>query len=155
MEAGDGVTHWRTMIEKDFLGAWDFLHPETGKPCAYTLKIVSVKSEILKTREQPKGKRRIVIRFEGWEKGFVCNTTNAETIESMYGADIDQWIGKSVTLTQRMVRSPKGGEIPGIRVFAKKPTGPATTADASRPVDEKIRAAQNEAFDREPGADDA
>jgi hypothetical protein len=148
------VRHWRGLIEKDYLGAWDLVDKE-GRAREFTLRIAAVDSISLKTREQPKGKRKAVISFERAEKKFVANTTNCETIESLYGPDVDRWVGERVTLYQTDVRNPKGGTIKGIRVRPKKPTGKAE-AIAAAPVDEGMRAAQNEAFDRparEPGED--
>jgi hypothetical protein len=149
------VTNWRTMIEKDYLGAWD-LATADGAPRPYTLEIVKVTSVSLKTRETGnKGKRKLVIQFARADKRFVCNTTNAETIESLYGPDIEGWIGKRVTLYQADVRNPKGsGTIKGIRVQAKRPGGPAEQV-ISRPVDPAMREEQDQAFNgREPGSDD-
>ncbi len=161
--------NWRTMVEKDFLGAWDLAwkctrHPDdpdqrcdtckkAGQPRDYTLKIAKVASVALKTREQPKGKRKVVIYFERADKAMVGNTTNCETIESMYGADTDKWVGQSITLYQTDVRNPKGGPmIKGIRVRPKKPAG-APEEIKTGPVDEVVRAAQDAAFDRQPGED--
>lgn len=144
------MPHWRTMMEKDFLGAWDLVD-DSLKPREYTLEIASVKSEVLKTRETPKGKRRVVIRFHNARKGFVANTTNCETIESLYGSDTNGWIGKLVSLYATDVRDPKGkGTIKGIRIRPVMPKGKAE-AVKEREVDPAIRDAQNEAFGREPG----
>lgn len=145
------MPHWRTMIEKDFLGSWDLTDPKTGRPRDWTLEVAKVASESLKTRETPKGKRRVVIRFKGAKKAFVANTTNCETIESMYGSDTDKWIGKRLTLYATMVRGPKGGQVPGIRVRPTEPTGPAETVP-ERDVDPAMRAAQDAEFDRGEGA---
>jgi hypothetical protein len=143
------------MVEKDYLGAWDLVVGKDGAPKDYTLTIAAVKSVALKSREAPKGKRKVVISFLEARKAMVGNTTNCETIESLYGPDTDAWVGKLITLYQTDVRSPKGGTIRGIRVRPKKPTGAATERIEERPVDEAMRAAQDEAFNREPGSDDA
>jgi hypothetical protein len=140
------VPNWRSLIDKDFLGAWDLVGPD-GKPRDFTLEIASVRSELLKTKETPKGKRKAVIRFKGARKAMVANSTNCEVIEGLYSADFTQWVGRSVTLYQTDVRSPTGGTIKGIRVRPKKPGGPAEVIE-DRPVDPEIRAAQDEAFQR-------
>jgi hypothetical protein len=135
------------MIDRDYMGAWDLVDPETGQAREYTLKIASVKSELLKSKEVPKGKRKVVIRFAGAQKAFVANSTNCTVISEMYGPDVEGWIGKSVRLHQADVRDPKtGGTVKGIRVRPRKPTGPAE-AIASQPVDPEMRAAQSAAFD--------
>jgi len=148
------MPHWRTMIEKDHLGAWDLTGPDGKTPRDYTLQIVKVQSVSLKTREVPKGKRKLVITFAKARKKFVCNTTNAETLEDLYGGDVDQWVGKLVTLYQTDVRSPKGkGMVKGIRVRPRRPEGQAEEVP-DKEVDEDIRSDQNDGFGREPGSDD-
>jgi hypothetical protein len=144
------MPHWRSMIEKDHLGAWDLVGKD-DKPRDYTLEIAKVESNLLKTREQPKGKRKCVITFKGAQKKMVANTTNCETIESMYGPDTADWLGKRITLYQTKTRNPKGGgQIACIRVRPQMPQGKAEGIE-SRPVDEAMRAEQDEAFGREPG----
>lgn len=145
------MAHWRTMIEKDHLGAWDLVDRDGKTPRDFTLKIASAKSNLLKTREQPKGKRKLVLTFVGARKAFVCNPTNAQTIEQLYGADVDAWIGKTITLYQTDVRNPSGGgTVKGIRVRPRKPTGAAEEVP-DRPVDQDMRREQDDAFGREPG----
>lgn len=150
--------HWRTYMEKDYLGAWDLVGPDE-KPRDYTLKIVAAQSVAVKTKETPKGKRKVVLSFQGATKKFISNTTNCETIESMYGGDPKGWIGKSITLYMTDTRNPKAhvagqpATVKCIRVRPKIPTGKAETI-VERPVDEAMRAEQDAAFDRpgrEPG----
>jgi hypothetical protein len=139
------------MIEKEHLGAWDFVAHDGRTPKDYTLTIRRVESKVLKTREKPIGTRRIVITFAEAKKRFVCNTTNAETIESFFGGDTEGWIGKKITLGQGDVKNPKGrGTVKGIVVRTRPPSASAPTEElAERPVDETMRAEQNAAFGRE------
>lgn len=152
------MPHWRTMIEKDHLAAWDLVVPGTMTPRDYTLEISRVESKVLKTKGDANGKRRLVIHFvksrkDGKvieaRKGFVCNSTNAEIIETMYGADVDAWPGNRITLYQGDVRNPKGkGTVKGIKVRTRKPTGTAEAPHEDAPIDEAMRAEQNEAWGR-------
>lgn len=145
------MTHWRTLIEKDHFGAWDLVDKDGSTPKDYTLQIVKVETKLLKTAQQPKGKRKCVITFARAEKKFVANATNCKTIEGMYGPDIEAWVGKKITLYQGDVRNPDGGgTIKGIKVRPKIPAG-APEPIAARPVDEEMRAAQNAAFGRGDG----
>lgn len=146
------MTNWRSLQEKDFIGSWDLVDA-VGKPKDFTLKIATVTSRAVNSRETPKGKRKVVITFHGAKKAMIANTTNCETIESMFGPEIEKWVGESITLYQTMVRSPKGGQIAGVRVRPKKPTGAAEIL-AEREVDPEIRKAQDEAFDRGDSADE-
>lgn len=154
------MPHWRTMIEKDHLGAWDLVDPRTNKPRPFTVTIESVRSVVLKTKETPKGKRKVVIAFREAKKLFVSNSTNCETIEAMYGGDTDAWLGKTITIFQTDVRNPKAGKagqpstVKGIRVKPGKPQE-APEQIPERDVDENMRREQEAAFEREPGSDDA
>ena len=143
------MTHWRAMIEKDHLGAWDLVD-DAGNPRDYTLKIAKVESVALKTRETPKGKRKCVITFERARKKMVCNTTNCEILENLYGPQIEGWIGKLITIYQGDVRSPKGGTTKGIKVRPKVPTGRVDEVK-ERAVDEALSKEHAEAFDGEGG----
>lgn len=144
---------WRTLIEKDHLGAWDLIDPKTDKPRDYTLVISKVETKLLKTKEQPKGKRKAVITFTKAKKQFVANPTNCQTIASMYGEDYTGWVGKAVTLYYAMTRDPGGrGQVPCIRVRTRVPQTGVADEIPDVPVDENIRKQQDEAFDR---SDDA
>jgi hypothetical protein len=60
-------------------------------------------------------KEKWIIRFRNKDRGWVCNLTNAILLSSMWGRDIDGWIGKAVTIGPEKVRF--GGEtVDGIRV---------------------------------------
>lgn len=143
------MPHWRTMIEKDHLGAWDLVGPDGKTPKDYTLEIAAVQQKKLRTKDQPDGKGKIVITFKGARKKMVCNATNGETIESLYGPYTEKWIGQKITLFQTKVR--KGRDmVDGIRVRSRAPQGPAEVVP-DREVDEEMREKQNEAFGREPG----
>lgn len=149
------MPHWRSLIEKDYLGAWDLVGRD-GKPKDFTLEIDSVESQKLKTKETPKGKGKCVIRFKVARKGFVSNATNCETIEGMYGEDYNLWVGKKITLyaTTTMMAGKKRGDpmrkVPCIRVRPSIPKG-AAEAMEEKEVDTEMRAAQDQAFGREPG----
>lgn len=51
--------------------------------------------------EEVDDERKLVLRFQGKEKGLVCNKTNATSISDIVGSDdLDQWIGKQIILFQ-------------------------------------------------------
>lgn len=41
---------------------------------------------------------KVVIYFEGKEKGLVCNKTNCNTISGLFGEETEEWLGKKVKL---------------------------------------------------------
>ena len=141
------MSHWRTMIEKDYLGAWD-LADAAGKPRDFTLEIERVESKILKTKEDPKGKRKVAITFAGARKAFVANSTNCQLIEAMYGGETTAWKGKKITLYGTTTSVGPKRNVPCIRVRPMIPKAAAETL-AEKPVDAAMREAQDEAFARE------
>lgn len=79
------------MFPGRFIKAGDF----NGKPWT-TPKIKTVNLEKLEGNKgaQIKG----IVWFDGYEKGWVINRTNAECLRAMWGRDTDAWVGHRVTL---------------------------------------------------------
>jgi arabinogalactan endo-1,4-beta-galactosidase len=61
--------------------------------------------------------RKMVVYFQGKQKGLVTNKTNANTIADMYGDDTDDWIGNKIVLIEAMVDF-QGKTGPAIRIRA-------------------------------------
>jgi hypothetical protein len=55
-----------------------------------------------KTGQQYKS-RKPIFSFQETEKTFVCNLTNRRTIAASYGKEMDEWIGKPITLFPTVV----------------------------------------------------
>lgn len=49
--------------------------------------------------------RHPVLWFNGTDKGLVLKKTNAMTIASLYGPEMDDWVGKRITLYTEQVRA--------------------------------------------------
>lgn len=65
-----------------------------------------------------KKSKKLVLKFQGKEKGLALNKTNATTIAAANGPDTDHWIGKKIFLYATKVSF--GGEmVDGIRVRAE------------------------------------
>lgn len=58
---------------------------------------------------------KIVITFQGKEKAFVCNKTNANRIAYAYGTNTDNWIGQQIQLYTDLVDF-QGQTVEAIRV---------------------------------------
>jgi len=71
--------------------------------------------------------KKMVLYFQGKEKGMVCNKTNANNIAHLYGEETDDWHGHEIVLFEAMVDY-QGKTVPAIRVRApqRKPTPPQT-----------------------------
>lgn len=63
--------------------------------------------------------KKMIVYFQGKEKGLVCNKTNANTIASLYGDDTDDWQGREIVLFEAYVDF-QGKSVPAVRVRAPK-----------------------------------
>ena len=59
-----------------------------------TLTIFDVKAEMIGVDDNLT--RKMVIGFEGVEKGCIANRTNNETLTEAFGDETNEWIGKAV-----------------------------------------------------------
>ncbi len=64
---------------------------------------------------------KLILFFEDIEKGMVCNKTNGNTVKRLYGDELDEWIGKKVTLWVNHDVEFKGELVSAIRIRAKAP----------------------------------
>ncbi len=147
------MSHWRSFIERDSIGSWDLVGKD-GQPRDFTLEITAVRGVKVKSKENPKGKGKPVLSFKGAEKYLICGAVNCQTIAGIYGDDVDQWIGKAITLYATTTDvGPKRG-VPCVRIRPGKPKGKADAELPRQEVDPAMRKIQDEAFGREPGSDD-
>jgi hypothetical protein len=65
------------------------------------------------------GDEKTVLKLAGQPKDFVLNTTNGGTIADAYGDEINDWIGKEITLYQDRC-SMKGRMVDCVRVRIPK-----------------------------------
>jgi hypothetical protein len=63
--------------------------------------------------------RKLVMSFQGKQKGMVCNKTNAKRIAQLYGRNTEGWIGKEIVLFPTEVDF-QGDTVPAIRVRMPK-----------------------------------
>lgn len=60
-------------------------------------RAVKVKISEVETAQFSEG-NKLVLRFQGKEKGLVLNKTNAKVIAKYYGKDTDGWNGKEIEI---------------------------------------------------------
>lgn len=84
-------THWKRLINPDYLGAYSL---PVGQDM--TVVIESVGKEIV-IGTGGKKDECTVARIQG-NKPMILNNTNCKTIAKLYGAYIEDWTGKPITL---------------------------------------------------------
>lgn len=83
---------------------------------------------------------KLVIYFQGKERGMILNKTNANAISDAYGGETEDWYGKTIVLFEQMVDF-QGKRVPGLRIRApRRDAAPARQAPRREP---------EPAFDRE------
>lgn len=125
------MTDYRSMYDKDFIGAWDLKDDKD-----VTVTITKVVGGSLTAQGGRKSKKP-VIYMRGTEKGFAVNSTNGKTIAAMYGKHVEEWVGKRITLYKSSTRDPNGGdaEIDCIRVRPRVPAPPSQAPAEEVPGD--------------------
>jgi hypothetical protein len=83
----------KLMFPNDYIAAAEF------KGRDVTLTIAAINAEHLQLEGGTK-KEKMVMRFQGTVKKFVCNKTNANSIAQIpgYGSEASAWVGKRITL---------------------------------------------------------
>lgn len=61
--------------------------------------------------------KKLVLHFEGREKGWVVNKTNAAAMEYAFGPDVEDWVGREIELYPTIVDF-QGQQVEAIRVRA-------------------------------------
>jgi hypothetical protein len=142
------MPHWRSMLDKEYLGAWDLPHD-------VTVLIESVQKTRLDGTGQIKANSRPVLTFRGTEKKLIVNATIGATVTNIVGSPMtEDWVGKRITLYATQCASKGGAMVDCVRVRPMAPKAKDKTEGiTSQPVDEAMRAKQNAAMGREPGED--
>jgi hypothetical protein len=122
-------THWKSMIDRDFIFAFDL----NGKDVTVTIARV-IGGEL--TGPGGRKTKKPIMYFEGKEKGLALNSTNAKTIAAMYGNYVEKWVGQKITLYPTTTQM--GGET--MECIRVRPTPPAARASngksAPKPTDD-------------------
>lgn len=150
------MPHWRSMMDRDTMGAWDLIDPKTKKPRDWTLEIERVEKRLVKSKEKPNGENKPHVYFVGARKPLVAGATICEEIENIAGSDdTDRWVGLRITLYPTRVKGKGKKQCAGIRVRPMRATGPVEQMGDGQPVDEAMRAEQEDAHRDEAPAPEA
>jgi len=63
--------------------------------------------------------QKLILYFQGKEKGMVLNKTNANAIADIYGPETADWYGQPVIIFEQMVDF-QGKRVPGLRIRAPR-----------------------------------
>jgi hypothetical protein len=88
--------------------------------------------------EQLGNEQKLVLYFQGKEKGMICNKTNFGRIAYLYGDETDDWTNKPVVLTAEFVEF-QGKTVKGLRIkppasHQEKPQAPVRHSENPAPL---------------------
>lgn len=141
------MPHWKSMMDRDYLFAFDL----QGKDCTVTIAKVTG-GEIKGTGGKKSKKPLCYFRESKDQRPLGLNATNCKAIAAMYGNDTAGWIGKRITIYPTTTSF--GSEtVDCIRVRPGVPTGKEKSGElATAPPPETDAPLSTE--DRQPGEDD-
>lgn len=141
-------TDYRSMYEKDYLGAWDFTEGDK----TFTIKKAQ-RGEL--TGSGGRKSKKPIVYFQETEKGLALNATNGKTIATLYGPMVEDWSGKKITLyASRTTMGSEEVDCVRIRPQAPKSNGKAAAfADSEDPTVTEEQALELHALCTEGGRD--
>lgn len=93
----DAVGHYRTLLDHEFLGAWDLTRD--GKAAEATFTIGAVR--LVPVVDPTSGKKapRLCITPRGRDdRKLVLGKTNSDLIAALHGPQAEGWVGKQITI---------------------------------------------------------
>lgn len=149
-----GSTHYRALVENDYLGQWDLADPKTGAYREATVTIESIaqfappkprKRKMADGSYKPEKLNKFEIRFVGKRKAWISGPVTQAAIARLHGNRIQGWVGQKITLyvdPEVMLGRSKTG---GIRVRSQV-VGEPTDDPLDNEVDARLRQIQDDAF---------
>ena len=116
-------THWKQLINPDYLGAYSLQPNEV-----LTLTISKVVKESVKGTG---GKKQecMVVHFQEKQKPMILNRTNAKTISKVYGTPlIEDWAGKKIRIYAELVDA-FGEQVEALRIKYEQVQLPTLTTE--------------------------
>lgn len=77
--------------------------------------------------------QKLILYFQGKEKGMVLNKTNANSIADVYGSETGDWYGQTIILFEQMVDF-QGKRVPGLRIRAPRQQAAPRSVVQRQPV---------------------
>jgi hypothetical protein len=129
-------THWKKLINPDYLGAYSLAPKDTKKDEEIVYNDLTVTIEKV-VREMIIGtggkKEECTVAYLTGQKPWILNSTNQKTIEKIHNTPfIEDWAGKKITLYVAYITAFGEHNVPCLRVRPVKPQLPQLTQDHKR-----------------------
>lgn len=152
------MTHYKTLIDTEWLGQWDF--PSADREVVVVIETVERFASKRKRSKKIDGKtviepnKRVAIGFRGKRKKWLAGPVSQAAIAAMYGPHVEGWIGKPIALYVDPNVVFGNTTTGGVRVRPSVPRGAPSGDTLDRPVDVDKAEEIAKAAGREPGEDD-
>ena len=83
--------------------------------------------------EQLGDEMKLVLFFQGHEKGMVMNKTNSANVANMYGPETDNWVNQPIVLASAMTDY-QGKSVPCLRLYPPQQQAAAPAMQAAQPM---------------------
>lgn len=112
------MPHWKTFLNKEYLGEWDLMDDEK-----LTLTITKVEGVVIEDPITNEKDYRPLLFFKELKKGFIANIGSGDNISLVCGSKItEDWIGKRIILFKDLNAKLFGKKRgPALRVSKKTP----------------------------------
>jgi len=128
MEQQQALTHWKKLVNPDYIGAYTIMDGTTDKELVVTIEKV-VRQQVLGADGK---KEECTVAYLKGQKPFILNATNQKLITSALGTPfIENWAGQKITLYVARVKA-FGDTVDALRVRPKKPALPELTPASDR-----------------------
>src|SRR5882762_3533525 len=131
------------------------IQPQSGEPDMNINDVISADDRFLKaadlqgrkvsvriesfTVENFKERKQIVLKFFGAKKVFGLNKINTKMIASMYGDEVEEWIGKKVRLFASKTQNQQGQIVDCVRIEYQMPHAPQQFVSGLPGVDHQAK----------------
>lgn len=117
------MTHWMSMMEKSYIGAWSLDGQEV---VATIVKVRAGTAPPNPDRPSEKPQRKAIVKLKEFDEELLLNVTNGTTIAKMHGPHVEGWVGKKITLYPTTTKA-FGKTVECVRVKPQIPKESVTT----------------------------
>lgn len=94
----DAVGHYRSLLDHEFLGAWDLTAKDgSAKSATFTIGRVTLE-DVVDPSSGKKVQKLCVTPRERPERKLVLGKTNSDLIAALHGPRAELWVGKRITI---------------------------------------------------------
>lgn len=135
------MTHFKALIETDWLGQWDL---PVDRDVVVTIETVDRFNPARRLKKKmPDGStidepnKRLSIGFRGKRKHWLAGPVSQKAISDLYGPHVEQWIGKQIALYVDPKVAFGRNVTGGVRVRPSIPKGRPSAEPLDNPVNEE------------------